>query len=70
MAPADDSDALGVDAAHVLDRPVARGLDVVDLGAAVVDLVVHVLAVAGRAAILRRDDDVALIDQLAHDVRV
>ena len=45
-------------------------IDVVDLAAAVVDLLVESAAVAGAAAVIGGDDRVALLQQFAEDVRV
>jgi hypothetical protein len=63
------ADAARVDG-EVLHRPVARVVHVVDLGAAVVDLLVQLAAVADAAAVLRADDHVTLPQKLAQDMRV
>src|SRR6185312_12664576 len=59
VAPADDADALAVDFGILPPQHVDRRDHVVDLGAAVVDRVVVLLAVADAAAVFRRDDYIA-----------
>ena len=70
MAPAEDAHAGGVHGLECRHRPVAGGHDVVHLEAAVVDRLVVLAPVAGRAAVLGGHDHVALLHQLADDVRV
>ena len=70
VAPAHDADALRVDVVVVLQHPLPAGEHVLDLQPAVVDQLPELLAVAGAAAVLRRDDRVALLEQLAQDVDV
>ncbi len=64
------ADPVPVDPWVVLDRPVAGGERVVDLAAAVIDGLVKGLPVAGGAAVLGSDHDIALGHELAHDVGV
>ncbi len=70
VAPTHDADALRVDDVVVLQHPLLGGENVVDFQAAVVDQLPEILAVAGAAAVVRRDDRVALLQQLAQDVDV
>ena len=68
MAPSDDGGPLGIEERVGLEHPPQAREHVVVLAAAVVDGVVESAAVAGRAAVVRRDDRVALLDQFPHDV--
>jgi hypothetical protein len=70
VAPAQDSDALWIHVIQRLQRPISRRDDVGHLQAPVVDRLVVRAAVAGRPAILRGDDDVALLHQLTDHVCV
>ena len=70
VAPADDADAFGVEEAVALEHELHAEVDVVDLAAAVVDVLVEVVAVAGAAAIVGGDDGVALLDEFADEMGV
>ena len=61
---------VGVDVVVVLQHPLPAGEDVLDLQPAVVDQLPEFLAVAAAAAVVRGDDRVALLEQLAQDVDV
>src|SRR6266851_2038603 len=70
VAPADDADALGVEEAVALEHELHADVDVVDLTAAVVDLLVEGGAITGAAAIINGDDGVALLEEFADEVGV
>ena len=56
--------------AVVLQHPLARGVDVLDLQSSVVNLSPEIAPVTAAAPVIGRDHGVALLHQLAHDVRV
>ena len=70
VAPADHADALGVEERVVLQHPLAAQVDVIHFAPAVIDLLVKSAAVARTAAIVRRNDRVALRQQFAENVGV
>src|SRR5688572_32217086 len=70
MTPAEDADAASVYRGQIGHRPVSRVVDIINFGAAVVDLVVEIGPMSDAATIFGGDDDVATFDRLAKDVRI
>src|SRR3954447_24358132 len=70
MAPADHSNALWVEKRVALEHPLAACIDVVDLAATIIDLVVEGWSIASAAAIVRRDHAVSSLNQFTEDVDV
>src|SRR5207244_9001886 len=70
VAPAHDADTARVDVRQILNGPVASVVNVVDLRAAVIDLLVKLAPVADAPAILGANDDVSLPERLATDAPV
>src|SRR5271154_5316295 len=66
VAPADHADALLIKEVIVLEHPGAGPEDVLDLGAAIIDLVVEALAVAGAATVVGGDDGITLLEKFAN----
>src|SRR4051794_958359 len=67
VTPADYADPLGVQERVVFQHPLAGQVDVVHLPPTVINLLVETTAIARTAAVIRRDDRVALLQHLAKD---
>src|ERR1035441_4332563 len=70
VAPANDADSPWINFVVALQHPLARGVHVLDLQSPVIDLPPKVAAVTAAAAVIGRNHRVALLHQLAHDMRV
>ena len=70
VAPPHDADAVRIHDAVVLDHVVAADKDIFVLQASVVDVIIGGCSITRAATILRRDNNVALRNQLAHDVGI
>src|SRR5207248_1514618 len=66
MAPADDADTAGIDLLVLLQHPLPRGMDVLDLPSAIIDQSPKIRTVATAAPVIRSDNRVALAYQIAH----
>src|SRR5262249_50027195 len=67
VAPAHDADPLRVDLLKALQHELPAGEYVLDFQAAVVDQLPEFAAVAAAAAVIRGNDGVALLQQLAEN---
>src|SRR6266478_8578890 len=70
VAPARDSDTPGINIRVTLEHPQPRRVDILDLQSTVINQSPEILSVAAAAAVIGRDDGVALLHQLANDVRL
>ena len=70
MAPTHDADAIGIDAVVILQHPLPPGEHVFRFQPAVINELPEILAIAAAASILRRQDGVALLEQLPEHVHV